>query len=735
MNKKFPFFRQLDAMDCGPTCLRMIAKFYGRVYSAQFLREKCFIGIEGASMLSLTDAAEAIGLRPLTVTVPFETLEEEVPMPCIAHWRQRHFIVVYAIKKGIVYVADPGYGLIKYTTAQFVDGWLQNTRNSENPEGLLMLLEPTPDFFENEEKQKKSGLGLKFLLPYFRPYKKYLIQLLLGLLVGSVIQLVFPLLTQTVVDYGINNQNLSFISLILAAQLMLFFSQIIVEFIRSWLLLHMGARINISIISDFLFKVMRLPISFFNSKETADILQRIQDHERIATFLSASTLTVLFSIFNLLILGTVLAYYNITILFIFLGGTVIYVIWVMAFMKKRAELDYRRFDQQSEGRSNVLQLIYGMEEIKLNNSEKRRRWEWEAIQIKLFKISVKGLALEQAQSLGAFFINQLKNIIITFFAAKAVITGQMTLGMMLAAEYILGQLNAPINNFISFVQTTQNARISLERLGEVHDNADEEDRMETKITTLPANKSITISDQMCFQYGGPKSAMVLKNIDLVIPRGKITAIVGASGSGKTTLLKLLLKFYEPTSGKLAVGNTSLDEISVKTWREKCGVVMQGGFIFADTISRNITESSSEGTIDRERLRLAARIANIEEFIEALPNGYNTRVSLGGITLSGGERQRVLIARAVYKNPDYLFFDEATSALDANNEKVIMKNLQEFQKGKTVVVIAHRLSTVKSADQIVVLDHGKIIEQGTHEELTHMRTAYFTLVKNQLELGN
>ncbi len=732
--KKFPFYQQLDQMDCGPTCLRMIAKYYGKVYSAQYLRNKCFIGREGASMLSISEAAESIGMRPLTVNVNFQTLKDEVPMPCIAHWRQRHYIVIYKVKKDYVYVADPGFGRIRYTQEQFREGWLHNTRLQEHTEGLLMLLEPTPEFFDAEDHKKKSGLGLRFLLPYFRPYKPYLIQLLLGLFVGSIIQLVFPLLTQTVVDYGINNQNISFITLILLAQLMLFFSQTLIEFIRSWLLLHMGSRINISIISDFLFKVMRLPIAFFNSKETADILQRIQDHERIGTFLSASTLTVAFSVFNLLILSTILGYYNTTILYIFLIGTALYIAWVLAFMKKRAELDYRRFDQQSENRSNILQLIYGMEEIKLNNSEKRRRWEWEGIQIKSFKISVKGLALEQAQALGASFINQLKNIIITYFAAKAVISGQMTLGMMLAAEYMLGQMNGPINSFISFVQTTQNARISLERLGEVHDNADEEDKMETKITVLPADHTIRITDSMKFQYGGPKSAVILDHINLEIPHGKVTAIVGASGSGKTTLLKLLLKFYEPTHGKIRVGNANLSEISVKTWREKCGVVMQGGFIFADTISRNITESSSEGVVDKDRLLMAARIANIEDFIESLPLGYNTRVSLGGISLSGGEKQRVLIARAIYKNSDYLFFDEATSALDANNEKVIMHNLKEYQKGKTSIVIAHRLSTVKNADQIVVLDKGRIIELGTHDELTRIRSAYYTLVKNQLELG-
>jgi ATP-binding cassette subfamily B protein len=732
--KKFPFFQQLDQMDCGPTCLRMIAKYYGKVFSAQSLRQKCYIGREGASMLSIADAAESLGLRPLTVNVTIQTLSQEVPLPCIAHWRQRHYVVVYKVKRKYVYVADPGFGRIRYTQAQFMEGWLQNTRQHTEAEGLLMLLEPTPEFFLTEDSPKQSGLGLRFLAPYFRPYKKYLIQLLLGLFVGSIVQLVFPLLTQTVVDYGINNQNISFITLILAAQLMLFFSQTLVEFIRSWLLLHMGSRINISIISDFLFKVMRLPISFFNSKETADILQRIQDHERIGTFLSATTLTVAFSIFNLVILSTVLGYYSLTILWFFLVGTAIYIAWVLAFMKKRAELDYRRFDQQSENRSNILQLIYGMEEIKLNNSERRRRWEWESIQIKLFKISVKGLALEQAQSLGASFINQLKNILITYIAAKAVIEGRMTLGMMLAAEYMLGQLNGPIHGFISFVQTTQNARISLERLGEVHDNPDEEDRFDTKITTLPHKHAIRISENMSFRYGSAKSALVLDQINLEIPEGKITAIVGASGSGKTTLLKLLLKFYAPTQGKISIGHSNLQEISVRTWRDSCGVVMQNGFIFADTISRNITESSSDGLIDRERLLLAARIANLEEFIDGLPLGYNTRVSLGGVSLSGGEKQRLLIARAVYKNPAYLFFDEATSSLDANNEKVIMHNLQEFQKGKTSIVIAHRLSTVKNADQIVVLDRGRIIELGTHEELTKVRGAYFILVKNQLELG-
>lgn len=731
--KEFPFYKQLDHMDCGPTCLRMVTQFYGRSISVESLRQKANITREGVSLGGIAEAAEAIGFHTLAVSIGFKTLHEEVPLPCIAHWRQRHFVVIYKIKKETVYVADPAHGRVKYNKEDFIKGWIGKNSDVDVSEGYILSLEPTPEFYQTDTNEKKE-YGFKFLFWYFKPYKKYIVQLVLGLIVGSLLQLIFPFLTQAVVDYGIIYQNINFVYLILIAQLILFISQTTVELVRGWILLHMTSRINISLISDFLIKLMRLPIAFFDSKNTGDIIQRIYDHNRIQNFLSTTTLNTLFSVFNFIIFGGVLAYYNLTIFTLFFVGSITYVGWTLLFLKKRAKLDYKRFDQSSDNQSSLYQLISGMQEIKLNGSERRRRWEWEAIQVRLFKISIKGLALSQTQNTGGQFLNELKNILITFIAAKAVIDGKLTLGAMLSIQYIIGQLNLPINNFISFIQTGQDAKISMERLAEIHLKNDEEDKEEDYIKELPTDETIKIKE-FSFRYGGASSPWILENINFEIPEGKVTAIVGVSGSGKTTLIKLLLKFYEPTEGIISIGNTNLSNISTNTWRKACGSVMQNGFLFGDTISRNITESDSEGIVDKERLLNAVNIANIENFIDELPSGFNTKIGGSGVNISGGQKQRVLIARAVYKNPKYIFFDEATSALDANNEKVIMENLKEFYKGKTVVVVAHRLSTVKSADQIVVLDKGKIIEIGNHKNLTVKKGAYYTLVKNQLELGN
>lgn len=718
-------------MDCGPTCLRMIAKHYGRSYAVDFLRKRSNITREGVSIGGIADAAESIGFHTLAVSVDFNTLAQEVPLPCIAHWRQRHFVVVYKIAHDKVYVADPAHGLVDYPKKDFIDGWIGKGAD-ESSEGYLLLLETTPRFYEygNEEKRK---YGFKFLSGYFKPYSKYIFQLFLGLFIGSVLQLIFPFLTQSIVDYGINYRNINFIYLILIAQLTLFVSQTTVEVIRSWILLHVTSRININLISDFLIKLMRLPIAFFDSKNTGDIIQRIYDHDRIQEFFSSTTLNTVFSAFNVVVFGVVLAYYNGTIFAIFFVGSLIYVGWTLLFLKKRAELDYKRFDQAADNQSSIYQLISGMQEIKLNGSERRRRWEWEAIQVKLFKVSLKSLTLTQTQNVGGRFFNELKNILITFVAAKAVIDGNLTLGMMLSVQYIIGQLNLPINDFITFIQTGQDAKISLERLSEIHDKDDEEDESMEPIKELPENRTIHLS-KLTFHYGGESSPKILDDISFDIPEGKITAIVGASGSGKTTLIKLLLKFYEPTSGHIHVGRTQLKNLGTTFWRKNCGSVMQDGFLFGDTIARNITESDSEGVIDRKRLLHAVDVANISEFIEQLPTGFNTKIGGSGVNISGGQKQRILIARAVYKNPNYIFFDEATSALDANNERTIMEKLESFYHGKTVVVVAHRLSTVKNADQIIVLDKGKIAERGNHHQLTSIKGLYYSLVKNQLELG-
>ncbi|QMU28194.1 peptidase domain-containing ABC transporter [Adhaeribacter radiodurans] len=733
--KKFTFYRQLDEMDCGPTCLKMIAAFYGKVYATEYLRELSHTTREGVSLMGLSEAAEAIAMKSFAVKVDFTTLLNDVTLPCIIHWQQNHFVVVYRIGKNKIWVADPSFNLITYSKEEFLAGWLYNKKKTATDEGIVFIVEPTVQFFEEETGTENRRTGIKILFPYLKPFTKYILQLFVGLIIASILQLIFPFLTQGVVDYGIKNQNIHFIYLMLFAQLMLFFSQSTVEIIRSWILLHVGSRMSISLLSDFLVKVMKLPIAFFDSKMTGDLLQRIEDHNRIESLLSSTTLNVLFSVVNLFVFGTILAFYNLSILLIFLLGAVLYSGWVLFFMKRRATLDFKRYSYESENRNSLIQLIQGMQEIKLNNSEKRRRWEWETTQVKLFKISLKGLTVAQYQTLGANFINQIKNIFITFLSAKAVIQGDMTLGMMLAVQYIIGQLNEPINNFISFTRTAQDASLSLQRLGEIHDKEEEEKNNLAQTPFLATYAKDIFINNVSFSYSGPNSPAILKDLDFYIPQGKVTAIVGASGSGKTTLLKLLLKFYAPTQGKIQVGNISLNTISARAWREKCGVVMQDGFIFADTIARNITESDSHTSIDRKRLLHAVRVANIENFIESLPQGYNTNIGGNGIALSGGEKQRLLIARAVYKNPEFLFFDEATSALDANNEKIIMKRLEDFYAGRTVVVIAHRLSTVKNADQVLMMDQGRIIESGSHDYLTQTKGAYYTLVKNQLELGN
>ncbi|MHA7059529.1 peptidase domain-containing ABC transporter [Aquimarina sp. M1] len=729
---KFPHYRQHDQMDCGPTCLKMITKHYGKENSIETLRQKSHIDRQGVSIGGIAEAAEDIGMRSLAVSLTYELLEKEAPLPCVVYWRQRHFVVVYKITKDKVFVADPAHGLITYTKKKFIEAWVGTDQTVANPSGYVLLLETTPEFYQKEGE--KSTFGYRFLLNYFRPYKKYFVQLLLGMGVGSLLQLILPFLTQSVVDYGINHQNIGFVYLILLGQLMVFISRSIVDIIRGWILLHMTSRVNINLISDFLLKIMRLPISYFDSKNTGDILQRIHDHDRIQEFLSNTSLSTLFSLVNLLIFGGVLAYYNMTIFLVFLIGSTFYFTWTLIFLKQRATLDHKTFDQSADNQDSMMQLIEGMQEIKLNGSERRRRWEWESIQVRLYKISRSQLTLNQTQNNGALFLNELKNILITFIAATAVIKGELTLGMMLSIQYIIGQLNLPINDFIQFVQAGQDAKLSLGRLSEIHnkDNEDEDDNRLQK--ELPNNADI-VFDDVSFRYGSRVSPLVLKNLDFTIPQGKVTAIVGASGSGKTTLLKMLLKFYSPISGTIKIAGTSMNSYNAKSWRRACGSVMQEGFIFNDTIARNITESDSENVIDKERLLHAVKVANIHQFIEELPAGYNTKIGSTGTNISGGQKQRILIARAVYKNPDYIFFDEATSALDANNEKVIMENLQEFYEGKTVVVVAHRLSTVKNADQIIVLEDGEIIERGTHKELTAARKAYYTLVKNQLELGN
>lgn len=725
----FPFYKQLDAMDCGPTCIRMVARFYGKHFSLQTLREKSHLNKEGVSLLGISQAAEAIGFQTMGVSLTWERLKTEAPLPVIVHWKQKHFIVVYKIRKDKIFVSDPAFGQTVYTKEEFLKGWI-STRKDNEAKGSVLLIQPTPDFLNQDDEPVKKT-GFMYLYRYLAPYKKYVYHLLLGVGLASIIQFLLPFLFQSIVDFGITNRDLPFIYLILIFQFALILSQMGIDFIRRWILLHLSTRINISLISDFLTKMMKLPVGFFDTKMTGDILQRVGDHRRIESFLTTSSLTILFSMVNLIVFAIIMAIYSVKILLIFLAGSLLYFLWISLFMKKRRSLDHRYFSRQAENQSKLIQIIHGIKEIKLNNAERTKQWEWKEIQAGLFRVNMKTLSLNQNQEAGGIFINETKNILINVTAAIAVLHGDMTLGMLLAVSYILGQLNGPIEQMISFFHRAQDARISLERLAEIHDMEDEFEN-QSGITVVPSISKVLV-DKLSFSYPGALSRNVLEDVTLKLKKDSVTAVVGVSGSGKTTLLKLLLGFYPPASGEIRIGDMNLRMMSPDLWRDKCGVVMQDGYLFSDTIAGNI--ALGEDSVNPEQLLYAARMACIDDFIDRLPLGYNTRIGQEGLSLSGGEQQRILIARAIYKNPAFLFLDEGTSALDANNEKRIMENLELVFRGKTVMIIAHRLSTVKNADQIIVLDQGKIVEEGKHNTLIAKRGHYFNLVKNQLELGN
>ena len=736
MRRNFPHYQQLDAMDCGPSCLRMIAKYYGKSYSLQTLRERCFITREGVSLLGISDAAEHIGFKTIGVRTSFEQLISEAKLPCILHWNQCHFVVCYRVEKRRsnkvrLYIDDPASGKAVYKKEEFLRYW-SSKREQQQDVGIALILEPGPVFNLQEDEQQMGHHDLSFFIRYLLPYKSQLVQLGIGMLVGSGLQLIFPFLAQSLVDVGIRDGNLNFITLILITQLNLFVMQLVVEFIRSWIMLHVNARIDIALISDFLIKLTNLPLSYFDTKMTGDIMQRIGDHGRIKSFLMSQSASIIFSIGNLVVFASILAYYNWHILSISLIGNTFYLLWILLFMRYRRILDTRRFNQSASEQSKLIQMVQGMQEIKLNNCEKQKRWEWEQIQVKLFHINMDALRVGQIQQIGSVFFTQTTNILISFITAKAIVDGQMTLGMMMSLTYIIGQVSAPINSFIGFVQSYQDAKISLERLNEVHRRRDEEHCISSKLSHIPEMKDIILKD-VTFSYSGADRDYAIEDVCLKIPEHKVTAIVGSSGSGKTTLVKLLLGFYKPLRGTIMVGGTPLSMLNPHLWRSKTGAVMQDSYIFSDTIARNIAIATDE--VDVERLQHAVEVANIRDFIHKLPMGYDTKIGMEGSGVSQGQRQRILIARAVYKNPEFIFLDEATNSLDAYNEQIIMDNLNEFYKGRTVLIVAHRLSTVKFADNIIVMDKGHVVEQGTHRQLAAQHGLYYTLVKNQLELSN
>lgn len=734
----FPFYKQLNAMDCGPTCLRMIAKFYGKRIDGVKLRQQTGFGKEGVSLLGISDAAEFIGFRSRGVLIPLSSILSATPLPCILHWGQNHFVVMPPQKfrkNGVITIIDPARGKIQYARQEFIQQWCSSKDDQGQALGIALLLEPTPKFYDQEDDITKPAAWNQVFY-YLKNNRGVLLQVFIALLLTSAFQLILPFLTQSMVDGGVSTQNLSYISIVLAAQAMLIISKAIIEFIRSRLLLYISVKLNFSLMSDFWIKLTHLPLSYFDAHHTGDTLQRLGDSRKIETFLTGSALNTFFSLFNFLIFSVVLMMYKTKLLFIFFAGSFIYFVWIQFFLRIRRKFNYQNFGLSAKENSVSLQLIQGMQELKLNNAENLKRWEWENVKAKIFKLTFKSLTYNQIQQIGAILINEGKNIFITLIVAQEVVQGDLTFGAMLAIQYIIGQLNSPIEQIVGFVQNAQDAKISMERLNEVHSLTDEEHlgRGESGgIRYLPEERNISFNN-VSFSYPGNSDKPILHNIHLEIPSGKTTAIVGVSGSGKTTLLKILLKFYETFDGSITIGNNvQFKFISPAFWRSHCGAVLQDGFIFNASIASNIAVGYEHPEF--YRLVEAARMANILTFIESLPNGFNTKLGVDGIGISQGQKQRLLIARAIYKNPSFLFFDEATNALDANNEKLIVAQMETFFKNRTVVVVAHRLSTVKNADKIIVLDQGIIVEEGTHIELIEKKGTYFSLVKNQLELGN
>lgn len=728
----FQFFPQRDMMDCGAACLQSICCYYGKKIAQQYIRELCHITKNGVSMLGIADAAEALGFKTIGIKLNWDKLSSEIDCPCIIHWNQQHFVVVVSIKKNKIRIMDPAVGLLSYRKSDFLKSWLhiQDKQTGENL-GAALLLYPTSTFY-NQNYDFQNKLSFSVMLQVLNPFKIAILRLFICMLFGCIISLIFPYLTQKIVDTGIKNADIGYVSLILIAEFSLLFGQIINDIIKSQIMLRVTTKLSINLISDFLRRLMKLPIRFFDTKHIGDILQRIKDFNRIESFLTSTLLSLVFAAITFLVYGVMMLSFSYTILLTFISGSILYVCWVTMFLKKRKKLDYMQFQYLACNHGNIIQIVNGMQEIKLNSCEQSKRWEWEQLQHRIYKLKSYSLRLANIQGTGSSMIDESKNLIIVFLAAQGVISGYLTIGELVAIQYIIGQLNAPLHQFVSFLQALQDAKISMERMQEIQ-NTPEEECLNQHIPNPKLSHMPIILKNVSFQYDGPRSRKVLDNVNITIKPNSITAIVGMSGSGKTTLLKLLLSFFLPSEGNIYIGETPLENISPKLWRKLCGVVMQDGFIFSDTIENNIALSDIEPNIDK--VVTSAKLANIHEYIMSLPMRYNTRIGAEGQGLSSGQKQRLLIARAIYKDPSYIFLDEATNSLDTENEHVIVENLENFYNGRTVVVVAHRLSTVRNADQIIVLNNGSVIETGNHESLIKKKGAYYNLIKNQLDLAN
>ncbi len=716
-------------MQCGVASLCMVCNALGLRCSIEWIEERCHPTIQGISLKGISDAASELGLETCCVRIPLDKLRE-CPLPAILHWNQNHFVVLYRVdNKGRRYwIADPGKGKYKVSGEEIKEHWIPS---QSDVEGIAMLFRRDNNLRKSNVEYQPTHRSFAFLLRYMMRYRRYFMQILAGLVLGCVLQLIMPFLTQWIVDVGIKYKDIKLIWLILLGELMIVLGRTATDFIRRWLLLHISMRINISLVSNFFIKLLRLPMSFFDKKLMGDLIQRISDHGRVQSFLTGQVLGAMFTFLSFAIFGIVLFIFDKIVFCIFLTGSLLYGGWTALFLSRRKVLDYELFEQQAINQNKTFELITSIQEIKLQNCEKRRRWEWEDTQADLFSVQMKSMKLQQTLETGSVLINEIKNILITVFAATAVIDGHLTLGGMLAIQYIVGQLNSPVEQFMQLIYSIQDVRISLERINEIH-KAKDESSNDTNLREFTSGKCIKVMD-VNFKYDIHALKYTLEDISFTLPEGKVTAIVGASGSGKSTLIKLMLGYYPVSEGEIRISGVNIKKYDIKWWRRHCGVVMQDGVIFSESIARNI--AVDDGDIDEGRMKEAAKIACIHDYVMSLPLRYDTKIGNDGKGLSQGQKQRILIARAVYKNPDFIFLDEATNSLDARNERAIVENLYKFYRGRTVVIVAHRLSTVKNADKIVVMDRGRVVETGTHTELIDRHGIYYHLVKDQLELGD